>query len=232
MKIRSVAELAETLDRESAWRKREMTTLQILIATRGRSGEQAALCRSAVPVLYGHWEGFAKQAASAYLDLVRRQRRPYRELELNFLAIAVRGALREAADAAKSRCTSAYIENFNSLMGGLDEQIGFVDEAVKDAVSSKSNLSSRVLQDVLAAIGVPYDPIFKGKAPLIDRSLLAARNSIAHGERVEVDSVTYRQLHELVVELVDHLKDVIVDHARGRRYLIEREAARPPAAPE
>ena len=232
MKIRSVAELAETLDRESAWRKKEMTTLRILIATRGRYREQAALRRSAVPVLYGHWEGFAKQAASAYLDLVRRQPRPYRELGLNFLAIAVRGALREAADAAKSRCTSVYIDKFNSLMGGLDGQVGFAGRAVNDAVSSDSNLSSRVLQDVLAAIGVPYDRIFRGKAFLIDGSLLAARNRIAHGERVEVDSVTYRQLHELVVELVNHLKDVIMNHARDRRYLVAREAARPPAVRE
>lgn len=232
MKIRNVTELAETLDRESAWRKKELSTLRILIATRGRSREQAALRRSAVPVLYGHWEGFAKQAASAYLDLVRRQRRPYREFGLNFLAIAARGALREAADAAKSRCTSVYIDKFNSLMGGLDEQVGFADQAVSDAVSSDSNLSSRVLQDILATIGVPYDPIFSGKAPLINNSLLAARNRIAHGERVEVDSDTYQQLHELVVELVDHLKDVIVDHARGRRYLIAQEAARPPAVRE
>lgn len=230
MKIRSVAELAETLDRDSAWRKKEMTTLRILIATRGISDEQAALCRSAVPVLYGHWEGFAKQAAVAYLDLVRRQRRPYRELDLNFLAIAARGALREAAGAA--RCTSVYIEKFNSLMGGLDEQVDFTGRAVSDAVSSGSNLSSRVLQDILATIGVPYDRIFSGKAPLIDGSLLATRNDIAHGGRVEVDSITYRQLHELVVELVDHLKDVIVDHARGRRYLIAQEAARPPAVRE
>ena len=220
MKIRSVAELAETLDRESAWRKKEMTAFRILITTRGRSREQAALRRSAVPVLYGHWEGFAKQAAVAYLGLVRRQPRPYRELGLNFLAIAVRGALREAADAAKSRCTSVYIDKFNSPMGGLDERVGFGDRAVSDAVSSDSNLSSRVLQDVLAAIGVPYDRIFRSKAFLIDGSLLAARNRIAHGERVEVDSVTYRQLHELVVELVNHLKDVIVNHARDRRYLI------------
>lgn len=232
MKIRSVAELAETLDSSSAWRKKEMTILRILIATRGRSGEQAALRRSAVPILYGHWEGFAKQAAAAYLDLVRRQQRSYRELELNFLAMAVRGALREAADAARSRCTSAYIDKFNSLMGRLDERVGFADRAVDDAVSSESNLSSRVLRDVLATIGIPYDRIFRGKALLIDASLLAARNSIAHGEQVEVDSVTYRQLHDLVVELVDHLKDVIVNHARDRRYLIAHEAARSPAVRE
>lgn len=134
----------------------------------------------------------------------------------------------------ESRCTSVYIEKFDSLMGGLDGQVGFAGRAVSDAVSSDSNLSSRVLQDVLAAIGVPYDRIFRGKALLIDRSLLAARNRIAHGERVEVDSATYRQLHELVVELVNHLKDVIVNHARDRRYLIAiaREAARPPAVRE
>jgi hypothetical protein len=60
MKIRSVLELSEALDEASAWRKKELSTLRILIATRGRAHEQAALRRAAVPILYAHWEGFAK----------------------------------------------------------------------------------------------------------------------------------------------------------------------------
>ena len=222
MKIRSTGELSETLDEASAWRTKELSVLRILIATRGGTHDQAALRRSAVPILYGHWEGFTRHAATAYLELVRRQRRPYRELKSNFMAIAVRGALKEAAEAAKSRCTSDYLGKFNSLMGRLDEQVHFSEQAMKDAVSTESNLSSRVLRDVLDTIGVPYDRIFQGKALLIDGSLLEKRNRIAHGERVDVDSVTYAQLHDLVIELVNHLKDVILHRARDREYLSTR----------
>ena len=90
---------------------------------------------------------------------------------------------------------------------------------MKDAVSTESNLSSRVLRDVLDTIDVPYDRIFQGKALLIDGSLLEKRNRIAHGEPVDVDSDTYVQLHDLVIELVNHLKDVILNRARDREYL-------------
>ncbi len=219
MKIRSVYELSDTLDNASAWRTKELSVLRILIATRGRSSEQAALRRSAVPMLYGHWEGFTKDAATAYLELVRRQQNPYRELKSNFMAIAVRGTLKAAADAAKSRCTSEYLKKFNSIVNQFSERVSFSDQAVRDAVSTESNLSARVLRDVLDTIDVPYDRVFGQKALLIDGSLLENRNRIAHGEPIQIDSVTYVQLHDLVVELINHLKDVLLSRARDREYL-------------
>ena len=219
MKIRSVSELSDTLDSASAWRTKELSVLRILIATRGRASEQAALRRSAVPMLYGHWEGFTKHAATAYLELVRRQQRLYRELKSNFLAIAVRGTVRAAADAAKSRCTSEYLKKFGSIVDQFDEQVNFSGQAVKDVVSAESNLSSRILQDILDTIDIPYDQVFRQKALLIDGSLLENRNRIAHGESAEIDSVTYVQLHDLVIELINHLKDVVVNRARDQQYL-------------
>ena len=220
MKIRSVSELSDTLDSASAWRTKELSVLRILIATRGRASEQAALRRSAVPMLYGHWEGFTKHTATAYLELVRRQQRPYRELKPNFLAIGVRGTVKAAADAAKSRCTSEYLRQFISIVGKLDEQADFSAQAVEGAVSAESNLSSRVLHhDVLDTIDIPYDRVFGQKALLIDGSLLNNRNRIAHGDVVEIDSITYEQLHELVIELINHLKEVVVNRARDQGYL-------------
>ena len=170
-------------------------------------------------MLYGHWEAFTKHAAIAYLELVRRQQKPFRELKSNFMAIAVRGTLRSAADAAKSRCASEYLEKFESIVNQFSERVDFSEQAVRDAVSAESNLSSRVLRDVLDTIGIPYDRVFGQKALLIDGSLLENRNRIAHGEPVEIDSVTYVQLHNLVVELINHLKDVVLSRARDREYL-------------
>ena len=219
MKIRSVLELSDSLDTASAWRTRELAALRNVIETRDRPGEGAMLRRSAVPLLYGHWEGFAKHAATAYLELVGRQQRPWRELKPNFMAIAARGAFKMAADAAESRCTSEYLRRFELILAQRDEPVTLSLLAVRNAVSTESNLSSRILRDVLDTVDIPYEQVVGQKGLLIDGSLLRHRNRIAHGERSEVDHATYVQLHDLVIGLISDLKETIVSRARDRAYL-------------
>ena len=213
MKIRSVLELSEALDEASAWRKKELSTLRILIATRGRAHEQAALRRTAVPILYAHWEGFAKQAAIYYLHLVTRQRRRYRELGPSFIAIAARGRIRQAAG---SRRIAAHLPVVEFFLEGLEEEARM---SVDGAIDTESNLSSAVLRDLLATIGLPYDTKWSSTELLLDGSLLKTRNDVAHGERTDIDAATYEQLHNLVVDLVDHLKTSIENQAVSRAYL-------------
>ena len=213
MKIRSVLELAEALDQAVAWRKKEISALRILIATRGRPYEQAALRRAAVPILYAHWEGFAKQAATYYLHLVSRQRRRYHELAPNFIAIAARGRIRQAAD---SRRIAAHLPIVEFLLEGLGEEARL---PLDGAIDTESNLSSTVLRDLLATIGIPYDLTWSGRELLLDGSLLKTRNDVAHGERTEVDADTYDQLHQLVLDMVNHLKTSIENQAAIRAYL-------------
>jgi hypothetical protein len=213
MKVRTVLELSEALDDAAAWRKKEMSAIRAMIATRARAHEQEALRRAAVPMLYAHWEGFAKEAATCYLELVLRQRRKYRELCPSFVALAARGRIRQAAE---TRRLSAHIPIVQFLLEGLDEQARF---SVEGAIDLESNLSSTVLRDLLVTIDVPYDSSWSSKELLIDGSLLKTRNDVAHGERREVDAATYDQLHALVLELVDQLKASIENRAAMRGYM-------------
>ena len=213
MKIRSTSELSEMLDKASAWRKKEISTLRILIGMQKKPYEREMLRRIAIPILYGHWEGFAKQAATSYLDLVIRQCLPYRELKSNFMAIAIRGKIRKAEPA---RRISPYITLINTILDKLDTNIALNSSQIID---TESNLSSCVLKNIFATIGIPYDSILAGKEILIDGSLLKNRNRIAHGEYIQIDADTYNQLHQLVVELIDHMKNVIESQARTQAYL-------------
>ena len=213
MKIRSVLELNSALDNAVAWRKKELSTLRILIATRGREYERKALRRAAIPLLYAHWEGFAKQAALYYLELVLRQRRAYRDLTSSFVAIAVRGRIRQAAE---SRKISAYLPVVRFLLEDLEQQARF---SVEGAIDTESNLSSAVLRDILATIDVPYDASWSSKELLIDGSLLKTRNDVAHGEHSDIDADTYDQLHDLVIDLLDQIKTAIENHAVVKAYL-------------
>ena len=138
---------------------------------------------------------------------------------MNFVAVAVRNAVKAAADAGSSRCTSEYFKKFDWIVKQLDASVDYSDLAVGEAVSTDANLSSRVLRDVLDAVDIPYDQVVRQKGLLIDGSLLRHRNRIAHGERVEIDYVTYIQLHDLVIELMSQLKDAVLSRARDREYL-------------
>lgn len=97
--------------------------------------------------------------------------------------------------------------------------------AVDDAIDTESNLSSTVLRDLLATIGIPYDSAWSGRELLLDGSLLKTRNDVAHGERTDIDVATYDQLHQLVLELIDQLKTSIENHAAGGAYLRGRPSA-------
>lgn len=101
MKIRSTAELNEAIDRALAWRKRELELLNSIIERQKRNHEEAFLFRAAIPVLYAHWEGFAKEAAVFYLEFVSRQRLTLGDLKNNFAAIACRSYFRETSESDK-----------------------------------------------------------------------------------------------------------------------------------
>ncbi len=71
MNIRTVDQLNEFLSGEIIWRKKELTALRSLVeSAKSSTDKQNALIRSGMTVLYAHWEGFVKAAASAYLEFV------------------------------------------------------------------------------------------------------------------------------------------------------------------
>lgn len=89
---------------------------------------------------------------------------------------------------------------------------------VDDVIDAESNLSSDVLQNLLFTVGLPYDSKWETEALLINGSLLEKRNRIAHGQADEVDPADYATLHAMVVELLDHLKLTIENHAAARLF--------------
>jgi hypothetical protein len=200
MKVRTEAQLLETVDADLIWRKKELTQFKFLLeSSAGREDRQKALLRTAVALLYAHWEGFIKTASLAYLEFVASQRLSYDKLALSFLALAARKVLNPATGAKKLRL---HLEVTKFFRSGLSEQSSL---PYKDGINTKSNLSSDVLREIIDTLGLDYTP-FETKTHLIDESLLWSRNTIAHGEYLTVTEGHYEEIAREVLGMMDNFR--------------------------
>lgn len=203
MKIRTAEQLSDKLAEDLAWRKKELAAIKSLVESKTFSPQQhRVLVRSAVCILYAHWEGFIKLAANTYLDYVNNKRLTYQELSSNFLALAMKEKLKEAKETNKP---SLYIPVCDFFRDELNQRCSLP----KDAISTASNLSSEVLEEISLLLGLDFS-LYRTKKKLIDEKLLKTRNEIAHGGYLEAfDEDEYVELHPEVIGMLDMFRTQI-----------------------
>lgn len=212
MTIRTLEQLSDSLAGDLAWRKKELANLKSLIESSGMSSSQErVLLRSGITILYAHWEGFIKTAASNYLEYVAMQRLRYDELSSNFVALALRNRLSQASETSKATIFTEAIDFIRSQL----TQRGLVP--YKDIVQTGSNLSSSVLKEITCVLGLDYS-FYETKQMLIDSNLLAKRNYVAHGEYLRLEKDDYLQLHSQVVSMMDNFRNQIDNCAAIENY--------------
>lgn len=197
-KIRTVSHLQDRLDKSFSWRLKEVVDLKVSVQSNS-SLARTTIVRAGVPLLYAHWEGFIKEASQDYLAFVANQRLSYGELASCFVVF---GAKKYLADLIGSRNAALNIEAVKFFRDGLGNR---ADLALASAINTQSNLSSDVFTNIALSLGVaisPYDTYFN----LIDESLLARRNRIAHGEYLDLDANDFRALADEVIGLLRMFK--------------------------
>ncbi len=196
MRIRSLDQLVQVLDDDLAWRKRELTTLKLMQEKNPRRHQRGLLLRAAVCLLYAHWEGFVKTAATSYISFIATRGLRYRDLTPNFVALGLRTEIREAG---QSNHPTSHTGIVARLVSDLSDN---AEIDWRNSVNTRSNLNAETLREILTLLGLD-ERDYLSKGPLLDEKLLSNRNRVAHGERVEIDSDDYDVLHSEVIQLVD-----------------------------
>lgn len=175
MSIRTVEHLFDAMSDEIAWRKTELASLRSMVQRSSTpSGQRNVLIRSGVALLYAHWEGFVKASSRAYLEFVAFQRLQYQELSPNLIALCAKSLLDQSAASNKAKLHTTLADFF---INGLIKRSRI---PYRTGISTRSNLSSEVLQNIIDTLGLDYD-YYATKEKLLDDKLLNSRNTIAHG---------------------------------------------------
>lgn len=213
--MRTVADLQAALEDERGWRIRDISNLRRKLLPnplpRGRVGEDVlALLRPCVAMLYAHWEGFVKRAASAYLHFVSSQALTHDELSPVFLAMAARKHIYERgfAGAAGDRAIVQFMLENGSVRSYLP---------YKNVVQTRDNLWFEVFQEIFDSLGLSWRP-YELRAKLIDTKLVNKRNAIAHGQYIDIDPEDVAELFDFVADVMDRINDQLLAAAREGAY--------------
>lgn len=210
MKIRTKEELTDTLNNDLAWRKKELTTLLNDVRTAQKKKPPTAL-RSAIVLLYAHWEGFVKIAAESYLTYVKSKKLKLEELEKCFIALALKQKLSEFEATSKNTIHTQLVDY---LFNSLGDRAKIDNENV---ISTNSNLNFSTLREILTTIGIDCTT-FELKENLIDAKLLNYRNSIAHGQTLLLSEFEYEIIHHEIFSMIIEINNRIQNAAVNQSY--------------
>lgn len=210
-KLQSLSRLQDYLDKDFSWRLKELADLKLAVR-RPDALLRKTLIRAAVPLLYAHWEGFVKNATTAYVNFVDSQRLRYDELASCFITFGVK---RRLAELSASRQAASNIATVEFFLAGLGQRANL---KLSRAVDTESNLSSTVFENIAISVGLQTAP-YETRYNFMDESLLKRRNTIAHGDYLNLDSVDCRKLIDGVATMLRAYKTDIENAASTSSYL-------------
>lgn len=215
MKIRSLEELEDGLDKDLSWRKHEISLITGLVQS-ANGPKKKILIRAGIALMYSHWEGHIKRCAEIYLCYLNHLSHKYCDMQDNFAYLSLADKFSEGFSIKKYKSQK---ELFNYIHSGLTSNFK-VDE--KKIIETESNLKSEVLLNILNQLGLDTSP-FELKNNFIDKIMVKNRNSIAHGERVGDKELlnAYIDIEKELLSMIQTFQNMIRTAACNKSFLKE-----------
>lgn len=214
-KIRTLDSFQDYVDSEMAWRIKEISQLTGAIDL-STSASQRTMIRASIPLLYAHWEGFIKKSSEKYIEYLSNLRLRYADLEECLIVLGMRKQLNVIVTTNKHDLLS---ESLNFILSGQSERATLNFDS---AIHTESNLKSHVFDNIAKSIGVSVEQ-FTTKYNFIDESLLKRRNSIAHGEFLDVNAKQWKEISQETLTLMRCFKNELLNNASTKRYLKKQD---------
>lgn len=214
MKIRTEEEFQDAVDKETSWRKKELSAIKSNIATARNSAKSTAL-RAGIALLYAHWEGLIKNVASYYMSYVSFRKLKYGELKENFIAVAIKEELKMFRESNKTSIHNHIIQKIRKMEN--DASIIPYENVIK----TDSNLRSEIFIEIMETIGLDYSE-YQINFILLDETLLNMRNKIAHGERIEVlslDEKRFNEIYDIITGMMNRFVNQVTNAVVMKEYM-------------
>lgn len=207
MKIKTVEKLADHLDHDLGWRKKELT--YIVTSINDEKNINAEL-RIGMAILYAHWEGYIKKAGSYYILYIGQLELKYEELSENFIALALKNTLSTCIESNK---ISIHTKLVNILINDLSTKAPIPYYHLIDA---KSNLNWEVFKEIMDTLGLESS-FYITKDKQVNK-LVRNRNDVAHGQRVCFDKEEFLDLYKDIINILDSFKEQIIQSASSESF--------------
>jgi hypothetical protein len=224
----NLSDLAAQLEAELLWRQDEVRFFQNRGAALSTEDEKDQYRRAVILVLYAHFEGFCKFGFELYRTTINSEQISCADATPAIAAAGwaqifkeLRDPTKKCADFKNSLPDDGKLHRFARDREFMERMVEFGQLPVTipdDFVDTESNLKPVVLRKILYRLGLPHDQ-FEQHEGQISR-LLNTRNKIAHGEdRAGVKEIEYEQLRKLVFQMMDAIKNKIIEYLRQEAFL-------------
>ena len=214
MRVRTLIELDEYLSASKARRKHELIWYSHQLAPTAKPAQWVG--RSAIVIAYAHWEGFVKDAASAYLEYVTYKTKRLSDLALHFQALACRQEILSAQPATKK-----ILPHIALAKRMIEELESGYQINPSTAIDTESNLNAAVFENICTSIGIDYQSSWSTRGKFMD-DLFLTRCTIAHGELYHAEPKLAIESLNFVVMAIDDFSTEIGNAASLQRYLRQK----------
>ncbi len=218
---RTLEMLSDNLDNELGWRRQELLVLKNKIPSKNNT-EQTALLRANYAMLYAHWEGFIKSISENYLNYVSLRKLNVVELKACFIARIIR------SKGNNEKRIYQEITKIEFILSQLNNRVHLSD----NKVSTKSNLTFTVFEDILTELGLNVEDLepvidYKNESNDINMkkirteidNLVVIRNDVAHGKKlVEMTYDDFIGKWEIVILFMQNIKEKLYQAAAQEKY--------------
>lgn len=208
-----------SLDRDLSWRKKEFSNIELLIQEKsGNAPLLDTLYRSAILLLYSHWEGHIKYCAREYIKYICSQELKCSKLKDNFHQIMLGKYI---SDKNISQLNAGNIHHQQELFHFFRNQQQHTFKVNEEhTISTQSNLNFERLSIILSQLGFEIGSL-EMKRAFIDEKLLDGRNSIAHGNRQgkTKPKELYGEIKNELLAMIEYFHSLIKESISNQTYL-------------